>query len=71
MNYRVTTEYLPPFKIIPYVEELGNYKLKLQLVLKATFADNYVAGQMAIRFAVPKESVSASFEFAKVAYCKE
>jgi len=44
MNYRITSEFAAPFKIKPIIFEISNYKLEMNLDIKATFPKNIVAG---------------------------
>lgn len=37
MNYRVMSDFQAPFRIFPFIEEVSNYKLELNLKLKASF----------------------------------
>jgi AP-4 complex subunit mu-1 len=37
MNYRVTSDFTAPFRVFPFIEEVSNYKLELNLKIKACF----------------------------------
>lgn len=37
MNYRVTSDFSAPFRVFPFIEEVSNYKLELNLKIKACF----------------------------------
>ncbi len=65
MNYRINSEFQPPFRIYPFVEELSNYKLQLVVKIKACFAADHSATQIAVRFAVPRQAANVTFEIGK------
>jgi AP-4 complex subunit mu-1 len=64
MNYRMNTEFTPPFKIFPIIEELP-YKLELKLKINANFSDKFYAGNVNIRFNVPKGAQNVYFDLPK------
>jgi AP-4 complex subunit mu-1 len=37
MNYRITSDFEPPFRVVPVIEEISAYKLELTLKVKANF----------------------------------
>jgi len=37
MNYRITGDYQTPFRIFPFVEELGPYKIEFTIKIRACF----------------------------------
>ena len=53
MNYRINTEFSPPFRIYSYIEQ-SDYKLELKLKVQANFSDKFFAGNVLIKFNVPK-----------------
>lgn len=61
MNYRISAEFSPPFKIYSYIEEL-DYKLSLKLKLQANFSDSFAGGNIVLKFNVPKSSQSVYTE---------
>ena len=64
MNYRMNTEFAPPFKIYTIVEE-SNYKLELIIKVQSNFPDKYSAGNVVIKFNVPKSAQSVHFALGK------
>jgi AP-4 complex subunit mu-1 len=64
MNYRINTEFSPPFKIFPIIEE-SPYKLELKLRINANFTDKFFAGNVIIKFNVPKTAQNVYFEIPK------
>ena len=65
MNYRVTGDFNPPFRIFPFIEEPTNYRLEMTLRIKSVFPKEYVAGNMFIRFPVPRQTSSVHTELPK------
>ena len=61
MNYRISAEFSPPFKIYSYIEE-ADYKLSLKLKLQANFSDTFAGGNIVLKFNVPKSSQSVYTE---------
>ena len=57
-------EFVPPFKIYTIVEE-SNYKLELILKVQSNFPDKYCAGNVVIKFNVPKSAQSVHFALGK------
>lgn len=64
MNYRVTSEFRPPFRVFPLVEELSPYKLEVIVKIRADIPDSNYGSNVAVRFAVPRTSSSASAQLA-------
>lgn len=52
MNYRVTGDFLVPFRVFPMIDEVSNYKLELQLRIKACFPKEMNASYMTAKFPV-------------------
>lgn len=70
MNYRINSEFAPPFRIYPAIEEANNYKLQLRVRIKATFSQEHHAYQTLVKFAVPRQTVSINLELGKVKLVK-
>jgi AP-4 complex subunit mu-1 len=68
MNYRVTGEFDPPFRFFAFIQEISNYKLELDLRIKATFPKEYLGHNVIIKFAVPKQTSTVHTELPKVTY---
>ena len=64
MNYRINTEFSAPFKIYTTIEE-NPYKLELKIKVNANFSDKFFAGNVVIRFNVPKLTQNVYFDLAK------
>jgi len=64
MNYRINAEFSPPFRIYSNIEE-SPYKLELKLKLQANFPDKFFAGNVVIKFNVPKLTQNVYFETGK------
>jgi len=65
MNYRVTSEFQPPFRIYTFLDEISNYKLQLTIKVRASFVETLFAGQLNLKFPVPRDSSSVSWELTK------
>lgn len=64
MNYRINTEFSAPFKIYTNIEE-NAYKLELKIKVQANFTDKLFAGNVVIKFNVPKSTQNVYFEMGK------
>ena len=60
MNYRVANEFPPPFKIYANVDE-EDYKLILKIKIQCNFIQKYYAGNVFIKFNVPKNTSNVYF----------
>jgi AP-4 complex subunit mu-1 len=65
MNYRVTSDFQPPFRIYTFLDEISNYKLQLTIKVRASFVETLFAGQLFLKFPVPRNSSSVSWELIK------
>jgi len=68
MNYRINSEFQPPFRIYPFIDELSNYKLQLIVKIKAAFPEDHYAAQIMVKFAVPRTTASTALELSKVLF---
>ena len=50
MNYRITNDFVAPFRIFPFIDEVSNYKLELSLKVRATYPKDNIASHAIIRF---------------------
>jgi AP-4 complex subunit mu-1 len=64
MNYRINTEFSAPFKIYSTIEE-SPYKLELKIKVNANYSDKFFAGNVVIRFNVPKTAQNVYFDLPK------
>ena len=58
MNYRVTSEFRPPFRILPTLEEQSQYKVELVLRVRADIPEKNHGSNVVIRFPVPKTATT-------------
>lgn len=65
MNYRVTGEMQPPFRVFPFIEETSAYKLEMNLKIKAMYPKTTNATFVTLKFAVPKQVSSVHNELKK------
>ena len=61
MNYRITQDFTPPFKIYAIIEE-SSYKLELRLRIQGNFSDKFFASNVLVKFSVPKTCSKVHFE---------
>ena len=64
MNYRMNMEFAPPFKVYTIVEE-SNYKIELVIKIQSNFPDKYTAGNVIVKYNVPKSAQSVHFDINK------
>jgi AP-4 complex subunit mu-1 len=65
MSYRTKSDYQTPFRIIPVIEELSQYKLQFTLKIKATCPSDKTATQLMAKFNLPKDTATCNFEIPK------
>ena len=64
MNYRMNMEFAPPFKVYTIVEE-SIYKVELVIKIQSNFPDKYTAGNVIVKYNVPKSAQSVHFDINK------
>ena len=64
MNYRMNSEFAPPFKVYTIVEE-SNYKIELIIKIQSNFPDKYTAGNVVVKYNIPKSAQSVHFDINK------
>lgn len=62
MNYRMTQEFKPPFRINALIEEAGALKAEVILKVYAEFPSNISANTIVVQMPLPKYTMRASFE---------
>ncbi|KAG7024180.1 AP-4 complex subunit mu, partial [Cucurbita argyrosperma subsp. argyrosperma] len=62
MNYRMTQEFKPPFRINALIEEAGSLKAEVILKVRAEFASNITANTINIQMPLPTFTTRVSFE---------
>uniref|UniRef100_A0A2P2ML70 MHD domain-containing protein n=3 Tax=Rhizophora mucronata TaxID=61149 RepID=A0A2P2ML70_RHIMU len=62
MNYRMTQEFKPPFRINTLIEEAGSLKAEVILKISAEFSSSIIANTIAIQMPLPKYTIRATFE---------
>lgn len=61
MNYRITTDFAPPFKFYTYIEE-SPYKLELKIKVQSNFSEKVSASNVIVKFNVPKNTQNVYFD---------
>jgi len=56
MNYRSTGDYTMPFRVFPFVEDVGKTRLDLLIRVRADLAASYAASNMVIRVPIPRST---------------
>ncbi|OMO75208.1 Clathrin adaptor, mu subunit [Corchorus olitorius] len=62
MNYRMTQEFNPPFRINALLEEAGSFKAELILKVRADFPSSITANSILVQMPVPTYTTRVSFE---------
>ncbi|XP_020100461.1 AP-4 complex subunit mu [Ananas comosus] len=62
MNYRMTQEFKPPFRINALIEEAGPLKAEVLLKIRADFSPSVTANTITVQMPVPSYTARASFE---------
>ncbi|CAI9116156.1 OLC1v1017235C1 [Oldenlandia corymbosa var. corymbosa] len=62
MNYRITQEFKPPFRINALIEEAGPLKAEVILKIRAEFPSTITANTIAVQMPLPKYTMRVSFE---------
>lgn len=62
MNYRMTQEFKPPFRVTVLIEEAGPSRAEVLLKIRADFSANVTANTITVQMPVPSYTMRASFE---------
>lgn len=62
MNYRMTQEFKPPFRITALIEEAGSYKAEVILKIRADFSPSVTANTVSVQMPLPSYTTRVSFE---------
>lgn len=62
MNYRMTREFKPPFRVTALIEEAGPSRAEVLLKIRADFSANATANTITVQMPVPSYTMRASFE---------
>ncbi|URE48813.1 Adaptor complexes medium subunit family [Musa troglodytarum] len=62
MNYRMTQEFKPPFRVNPLIEEAGQLKAEVIIKIHADFAPSVTANTITVQMPVPTYTARVSFE---------
>ncbi|EFJ18717.1 hypothetical protein SELMODRAFT_141330 [Selaginella moellendorffii] len=62
MNYRMTQEFKPPFRVYPAIEESGPFRAEVVIKVRADFAQNVTANTVLVRIPLPKTTMRCGFE---------
>jgi AP-4 complex subunit mu-1 len=60
MNYRATGEYALPFRVFPFLEDVGKSRLDLLVRVRADLPQQYAATNMIVRIPVPKSATRSA-----------
>ena len=66
MNYRVNSDFQAPFRIFPYIDEASNYKLEVELRIRACYGKQTAATYLIVKVPMPKANTSIKPELIKV-----
>ncbi|XP_010277473.1 PREDICTED: AP-4 complex subunit mu-like [Nelumbo nucifera] len=62
MNYRMTQEFKPPFRINALIEEAGSLRAEVILKIRADFSSSITANTVLVQMPVPTYTTRVSFE---------
>lgn len=62
MNYRMTQEFRPPFRVNALIEEAGNLKAEVIIKVRAEFSSSITANTIVVQMPLPKYTARATFE---------
>jgi len=62
MNYRITKEVAPPFRIHPFMEDAGAGKVDLIIKVKCDLPENNYAGNVTLKCPMPKSALGVTTE---------
>ncbi|XP_058088397.1 AP-4 complex subunit mu-like isoform X2 [Magnolia sinica] len=62
MNYRMTQEFKPPFRVNALIEEAGAFKAEVILKVRADFAPTITANTIVVQIPLPTFTTRVSFE---------
>lgn len=68
MGYRTNSDYQAPFRLFPYIDEINNYKIVLDLKIKACFPKDIGASYITVKIPMPKNISIVTPELQKVWY---
>ena len=61
MNYRITSDFAPPFKFYTYTED-SPYKLEVKIKIQSTISDKFTSSNVLVKFNVPKTTQNVYFD---------
>ncbi|PQQ03862.1 AP-4 complex subunit mu [Prunus yedoensis var. nudiflora] len=62
MNYRITQEFKPPFRINALIEEAGPFKAEVTIKVRADFPSSIIADKILVQIPLPTYTTRVSFE---------
>eukprot|EP01111_Echinosteliopsis_oligospora_P010602 TRINITY_DN3346_c0_g1_i1.p1 TRINITY_DN3346_c0_g1~~TRINITY_DN3346_c0_g1_i1.p1 ORF type:complete len:448 (-),score=100.05 TRINITY_DN3346_c0_g1_i1:50-1393(-) len=62
MNYRISSEFQHPFRIVPYIEEVGPSRLDFIIKLRSSFPEEHFGNNVVLKIPLPKSTASCSSE---------
>ncbi len=66
MSFRTTKKFDPPFRLLPYIDEINNYKIVLDLNIETCFPKEIIASNVLVKIQIQKYVSSATPELKKV-----
>ena len=64
MNYSMNNDFTPPFRVYPNIID-DNYKIELRINVQSTYDKNLFAGNVNVKFNVPKTTNNVHFQLEK------
>jgi AP-4 complex subunit mu-1 len=62
MNYRITSDFRPPFRIFPFFELTSPYKIELVITIRAEIPRQFYGGNVVVTIPMPNKSTAAAGE---------
>jgi AP-4 complex subunit mu-1 len=64
LNYRITADFQPPFRLYPIVEQVGPNKLDFMITVRAEMPQDNHGSNVVIRIPLPRSTINATCDFA-------
>ena len=65
MNYKISQNFLYPFKIYSFLSEVSSHKIEFLIKINSTFNTDATASKVNVRFSVPKSASSVKLDYQK------
>jgi len=66
MNYRASGEYVTPFRVFPFIEEVGAQRIDIVVRIRADIPQTHSGNNVIVSIPIPKSATSASSEFSTI-----